>query len=409
MSARTRGDSCLRRVAAAGLVVASLVGTPVAAGAQVDEPRPGVYVQELPSGPDIVGLATGVTVIVGRGTPVGSTGAGPIQVSSPDGLGAVVSDPSPALASAVSDFFDMGGEQASLLLTADEQATSITGALSTVADWKGWDLLVVPALGDLSDGDWLAVAGAMTSTADSARAVALLDPPADAVAAAPGDGGAALVAVAQQLRDSTDTPGAAALYSSGLLDGDGATVATAPAAAGVIAATDASSGPWSAPGGPDHPLAGLTPALQVDNALAATFDAAGITPVMSLPQYGTVLMGARTLALTPDQECLTDTRTLDYLESSITVALDQYVFADNDEATWADVTDALSTFLTSVWQAGGLAGATADDAFSVEVGLDTTMTAQDILDGYMVVGVTLMLGDPAQPVELMFRQEMQSS
>ena len=41
--------------------------------------------------------------------------------------------------------------------------------------------------------------------------------------------------------------------------------------------------------------------------------------------------------------------------------------------------------------------------------LDTTMTAQDILDGYMVVGVTLMLGDPAQPVELMFRQEMQSS
>jgi phage tail sheath protein FI len=325
----------------------------------------------------------------------------------------LVADPSAALDRAVTDFFGQGGVQAMVALTSSEDAPAITGALDTVATWQGWDLLVVPALGALPSAEWLPTATAMAAVAQQSHGVALLDPPSDAVAAATADGGAALVALAQQLRATGEDAGAATLYSSGLyssglVDGaDEGPVATAPVAAGVIAATDAEVGPWGQPGGPGHPIDDVTPGLTVDNALAATFNEAGITPVMTLPGFGTVLMGTRTLSQQPDQEYLSTVRTVGFIERSIELALQQYVFDANDSVTWSKVTADVSQFLTGVWQEGGLAGATAADAFSVAVGVGSTMTAQDVLDGYMEIQVTLELGGPARTIELTFSQVMQ--
>ena len=54
-------------------------------------------------------------------------------------------------------------------------------------------------------------------------------------------------------------------------------------------------------------------------------------------------------------------------------------------------------------------GSKASDAFSVQCGLGSTMTAQDILDGYLVVQVSVQVVRPAEFIVLTFRQQMQTA
>ena len=75
--------------------------------------------------------------------------------------------------------------------------------------------------------------------------------------------------------------------------------------------------------------------------------------------------------------------------------------------TWVQVVASTSNFLQGLWTQGGLMGATASDAFSVECGLGSTMTAQDILEGYMIVQVVLQMIRPAEFIELTFQQKME--
>lgn len=49
------------------------------------------------------------------------------------------------------------------------------------------------------------------------------------------------------------------------------------------------------------------------------------------------------------------------------------------------------------------------DVYNVSVGLGSTMTAQDILDGYMRVTIEVAISHPGEFIELTFQQQMQSS
>ncbi|HEX4966660.1 MAG TPA: phage tail sheath C-terminal domain-containing protein [Thermoanaerobaculia bacterium] len=100
-------------------------------------------------------------------------------------------------------------------------------------------------------------------------------------------------------------------------------------------------------------------------------------------------------------------RTLLYIEQSIKDALSAFTFAANDAGTWTTVVARISSFLQGVWSEAGLLGAqAAGAAFTVQTGLGTTMTAQDILDGYMIVQVVLQMVRPAEFIELTFKQRM---
>ncbi|MEM6987042.1 MAG: phage tail sheath family protein, partial [Pseudomonadota bacterium] len=55
------------------------------------------------------------------------------------------------------------------------------------------------------------------------------------------------------------------------------------------------------------------------------------------------------------------------------------------------------------------AGATQDEAFSVDVGVGTTMTANDMLDGYMRITVMVAVVRPAEFIVITFQQKMQTS
>jgi phage tail sheath protein FI len=69
----------------------------------------------------------------------------------------------------------------------------------------------------------------------------------------------------------------------------------------------------------------------------------------------------------------------------------------------------IANFLTNIWKEGALQGAKATDAFSVAIGLGTTMTAQDILDGVMKISVKIAITHPGEFIVITFQQEMAKS
>ena len=69
----------------------------------------------------------------------------------------------------------------------------------------------------------------------------------------------------------------------------------------------------------------------------------------------------------------------------------------------------IENFLILQWRDGALQGAKPEHAFYVAIGLNQTMSAQDILDGYMIVEIGLAIVRPAEFIVLRFMQKMAES
>ena len=192
------------------------------------------------------------------------------------------------------------------------------------------------------------------------------------------------------------------------------TLPVAPAMAGVYTAVDTNRGVWKAPA--NVGLSGVTaPTVNLsDNDQARlNVDAVSgksINAIRPFPGQGVLVWGARTLdGNSQDWRFINVRRTMIMLEQSIKLAARAYVFEPNDANTWVTVQSLISNFLFNLWKQGALAGSKPDDAYSVAVGLGTTMTAQDILDGYLNVFVKVAISRPAEFIVLSFQQQMQKS
>jgi phage tail sheath protein FI len=183
------------------------------------------------------------------------------------------------------------------------------------------------------------------------------------------------------------------------------------AMAGVMSYVDTTRGVWNAPANVsltsvERPTVPLN-ADQQGN-MNVPVDGKAVDALREFPGRGTVVWGARTLdGNSNDYRYIQVRRTLIYIEQSIKNALNQFVFAANTGQTWTTVTSTVSSFLQTVWSQGGLMGATAAEAFSVQCGLGSTMTGKDVLEGYMIVQVTLQMIRPAEFIELTFKQKME--
>jgi hypothetical protein len=69
----------------------------------------------------------------------------------------------------------------------------------------------------------------------------------------------------------------------------------------------------------------------------------------------------------------------------------------------------IENYLTVLWRQGALAGAKPADAFFVNVGLGQTMTAQDILEGKLIIEVGMAAVRPAEFIILNFSHKLQES
>lgn len=189
------------------------------------------------------------------------------------------------------------------------------------------------------------------------------------------------------------------------------TLPASGAMAGVFTLIDQARGVWNAPANTTltsvvAPTIKLNDEQQGD--LNVPLDGKAVDVIREFVGRGSVVWGARTLdGNSNDWRYIQVRRTLIYVEQSIKTALNQFVFAANDGNTWVTVVSMVSNFLQGLWSQGGLMGATASEAFSVECGLGSTMTAIDVLEGYMIVQVTLQMIRPAEFIELTFKQKME--
>ena len=85
---------------------------------------------------------------------------------------------------------------------------------------------------------------------------------------------------------------------------------------------------------------------------------------------GVLVWGARTLAGNDNEwRYISVRRFFNMVEESVKKASEPFVFEPNDANTWVKVRAMIENFLILQWRAGALAGAKAEHAFYVKVGL----------------------------------------
>lgn len=186
------------------------------------------------------------------------------------------------------------------------------------------------------------------------------------------------------------------------------------AMAGLYTMVDNSRGVWKSPANVSVNSV-IKPSLNIthDDQETLNVDAMtgkSINAIRTFPGIGTLVWGGRTLdGNSLDWQYINVRRTIIMLEQSIKLALRSYVFEPNNAKTWVTVKSMITNFLTDKWKQGALAGASPDDAFSVDIGLGSTMTSVDILEGKMLVTIKLAIIRPAEFIVVTFQQQMQKS
>ena len=186
------------------------------------------------------------------------------------------------------------------------------------------------------------------------------------------------------------------------------------AIAGVYARVDRTRGVWKAPANVGLSLV-LGPAVKITNDLqdGLNIDATTGKSVNAIRAFfgkGTLVWGGRTLAGNDSEWKYVNVRRFaNFVEESVKKAIAAFVFEPNDANTWVKVRTMIENFLINQWRDGALMGAKPEHAFRVAVGLGQTMSAQDILDGYMIVEVHLAIVRPAEFIVLRFMQKMPES
>lgn len=186
------------------------------------------------------------------------------------------------------------------------------------------------------------------------------------------------------------------------------------AIAGIYTTIDSDQGVWVAPAN-----VSITAATKAVITLSDTdqsflnidpLTGKSINAIRVFSKLGMLVWGARTLdGNSYDLRYINARRTLIMIEQSIKLAIRAYAFEPNTSITWVTVQSMISNFLTGLWKQGALVGATPSDAYSVSVGLGSTMTADDILNGYMNVTVKVAITHPAEFIVITIQQQMQAT
>jgi hypothetical protein len=165
---------------------------------------------------------------------------------------------------------------------------------------------------------------------------------------------------------------------------------------GLYMKTDQSRGVAKAPAGLAASLVGATGLeLRISNTDVGNLTQARVNCIISVPGSGIVVWGARTLSAYLVTRYVNVERTLIYLVTNI-VSLSRFaVFEPNDWVLWNQISQILAQFLQSFWQSGGLAGASAGQAFYVLCDA-TNNDPQSILNGIVNVEVGVALQRPAE-------------
>ncbi|SDE09655.1 phage tail sheath C-terminal domain-containing protein [Kordiimonas lacus] len=183
---------------------------------------------------------------------------------------------------------------------------------------------------------------------------------------------------------------------------------------GIYAAVDRKRGVWKAPANVsvsnavrlsyaiDH---GEQERLNVDVTAGKSINA-----IRSFAGKGLLVWGARTLAGNDNEWRYVPVRRFyNMVEESVKKSTGWVVFEPNDSGTWIRVKAMIDNYLTDLWRRGALAGSKPEQAFFVNVGLGTTMTPVDILEGRMIIEIGMAAVRPAEFIILRFSHKLQEA
>lgn len=158
----------------------------------------------------------------------------------------------------------------------------------------------------------------------------------------------------------------------------------------------------------------ISPAVNINNEnqeeLNLPLNGKAVNAIRSFPGKGTLVWGARTLeGNSKDYRYVSVRRTMTFIEQSIKFAAEAYVFSPNNATTWSSLRATVYNFLNNQWSSGILVGSTPQDAFDIEIGLGSTMTSTDILDGILKMTVKVAIVRPAEFIVITFEQQQQKS
>jgi uncharacterized protein len=186
------------------------------------------------------------------------------------------------------------------------------------------------------------------------------------------------------------------------------------AMAGLITNTDNTRGYWKAPANIAVKSV-VAPTIilsdrQQENLNIDSTAGKSVNVIRQFPGYGTVVWGARTLDGNDNEWRYVNVRRFFMVvEESIKKSINWAVFEPNTAQTWVLVQSMIENYLFLKWRDGALAGSKPDDAYFVRIGLGKTMTAQDILEGKMIVEIGMAVARPAEFIILKFSQILQKS
>ncbi|MEA0988992.1 phage tail sheath C-terminal domain-containing protein [Pseudomonas aeruginosa] len=193
------------------------------------------------------------------------------------------------------------------------------------------------------------------------------------------------------------------------------------AMAGVYARVDRERGVWKAPAnvgllgvtgliasGMTQAQKGWAQAVRIDDELNTKLVDAKVNAIRLFRGQGTVVWGTRTMS----DPHLTDwlyipvRRLFNAVERDARAALRTVVFEPNNAATWESVRGALDHYLNALWRRGALQGENPTQAYFVQVGLGSTMTAEEVAEGKLIVKMGLAAVRPAEFIVLELTQDV---
>jgi len=121
----------------------------------------------------------------------------------------------------------------------------------------------------------------------------------------------------------------------------------------------------------------------------------GVNCLRFFPGRGNRLWGARTTSSDPEWKYVGVRRYFIYLEHSIDRSTQWAVFENNGPQLWANVREAVSSFLYNEWVSGALLGSNPDEAYFVRCDR-TTMTQNDLDNGRLICLIGVAALKPAE-------------
>lgn len=390
---------------------------------------PGVYVEEIDSGPNpIEAVGTSTAGFIGTAPNANARLDEAVAINNWSQFVREYARDSKThgndLANAVYGFFLNGGSRCYVVNMPAGAAVSGRGNGLDLLDQID-EIAIIAAPGRTDAASHSALLDAAERAGDR---VAILDGPAHAedvealtrvadvelkssTAKAGGDAAPAKPARAAGLRPRISERGYGAFYFPWLKVRDALDpseiVAAAPSGyiAGTLARTDAERGVHKAPA--NTSIRGAMGVTQIiGRSEQDVLNPAGVNCIRFFTREGVRVWGARTLAPSASNwRYLNVRRLFNMIEESIAISTRWVVFEPNDRPLWKSIQRDVGAFLTLLWRQGALVGATPEEAFFVKC--DEETNPPDVVDAGRVV--TLIGIAPSKPAEFVIFQIGQST